>query len=281
MPTKSAQLINGTKISKELLAELKTKVEKLDRRPGLAAILIGNDPASKRYIEKKKAACQKVGIDFNGYFCGGDFYPEVTESEILDMIDWLNKDKAIDAIIIQLPIPAEFDTAKIVAKLDPKKDVDGFHPKNQKQAAANSPLIKAVDLALRETGENLPGKTAVIVSKNPIFAEPLATNLKKLGLKVEVTKPTEKLAAKTKAADVLLSVVGQPGLIKKNMVKPKAIVVDIGTTLVGPNTWKGDVDPAVSEVAAWLTPVPGGIGPLTVAMLLENTYQLSQKYAWC
>ncbi len=276
MIKKTAQLIDGKAIAEKILRDLKEKIAKLKRQPGLAAIMIGDDPASKRYIAKKQTACQTVGINFYCYFCGGEFYPNITQQQILEMINWLNHDKNIDAIIVQLPIPKKYNDQEIIKQIDPKKDVDGFHPKNYQQAATTSPLIKAVDLALKYTGEKLVGKQAIIVSKNPIFAKPLENNLKNLGLKAAIIKPTDKLAIKTKRADVLISVVGKPGLIKKTMVKPHAIVIDVGTTLVGKNTWKGDVDPDVAEVASWLTPVPGGIGPLTVAMLLKNSYELSQ-----
>ena len=215
MEKKSAQLIDGNAISREILNDLKTKIGKLKRHPGLAAILIGDDPASKRYIAKKKEACRKVGINFHSYLCGGDFYPKITEEEILKMIDWLNQDQDVNAIIIQLPIPKKFNTQKIINELDPKKDVDGFHPKNLSQAAKNSPLIKAVDMALKHTGEKLTGQKAVIVSKNPIFAKPLAQNLKGLGLEVITVEPTGQWTTAAKTADVLISIVGQPGLIKK------------------------------------------------------------------
>ncbi|NUM25979.1 MAG: bifunctional 5,10-methylenetetrahydrofolate dehydrogenase/5,10-methenyltetrahydrofolate cyclohydrolase [Candidatus Buchananbacteria bacterium] len=275
MSKKTAQLIDGDKISQELLLELKNKISQSKHHPGLAVILIGDDPASRRYVEKKKLACQKVGINFHGYFCGGEFYPNITEAEILEMIDWLNKDPEIDAIIIQVPIPKKFNTQTIINRISPQKDVDGFHPKNLDQAAVNSPLIKAIDLVLRETKESLQNKQAVVLAKNPIFSQPLKKNLSALGLKTRIVTPDANLSQETVQADILISIVGQPGLINKSMVKPGAIVIDLGTTLVGKNTWKGDVAKDVVEVASWLTPVPGGVGPLTVAMLLENTYQLS------
>ncbi|MDX9893568.1 MAG: bifunctional 5,10-methylenetetrahydrofolate dehydrogenase/5,10-methenyltetrahydrofolate cyclohydrolase [Patescibacteria group bacterium] len=273
-----AQIIDGDKISQTILADLKSKISQLPTKPGLAVILIGNDPASKRYVEKKKKACRQVGITFHEYLGGiENFFPNITQAEIIKMINWLNQDPEINAVIIQLPLPDKFDTQTIINQLSPAKDVDGFHPQNQYNADFNSPLIKAIDLALKTTDENFEGKRAVIVSKNPIFSDPLKKSLAKHGLKADAVKPDNQLAKITAQADVLISVVGQPGLITPAMIKSGATVIDVGTTLVGKNKWLGDTDPEVKNKAGWLTPVPGGIGPLTVAMLLENTYQLSQQ----
>jgi len=269
----SAQLIDGKALADKILLELKDKVAQLSRPPGLAVILIGDDPASHRYVKKKKEASQKIGINFCDYLCGGKFYPNTSEKEILEMIDFLNKDKTIDAIIVQLPLPKKFNTQKIINAIDPKKDIDGFHPKNK---TIVSPLIQAINEVLKQTKENLKGKKILIVSKNPIFADPLKQSLEKQGLKTETVKPDAKLVEKTKQADILVTVVGQPGLIKKTMVKKNTIVIDAGTTLIGENKWQGDVDPKVAEVASWLTPVPGGVGPLTVAFLLKNTVELAK-----
>jgi methylenetetrahydrofolate dehydrogenase (NADP+)/methenyltetrahydrofolate cyclohydrolase len=274
MPKTTAQLIDGKALAEQILLELKSKISKLNRPPGLAVILIGNDPASHRYVKKKKEACKKIGIEFHDYLCGGKFCPDVTEKQILDMIDFLNKDNNVDGILVQLPIPNKFSTQKIINKIDPKKDVDGFHPENK---VIPSPLIRAIDEILNQAKEDLKDKTALIVSKNPIFSNPLNQSLAKHGLNVKTAKPDENLSNKTKQADVLITVVGKPKLIKKSMVKKDAIVIDAGTTLVGKNIWQGDVDPKVTEVASWLTPVPGGIGPLTVAFLLKNTYELAKE----
>ena len=276
MNKKSAQLINGKIISEKILLELKDEVSNLNRPPGLAVILIGDNQASLRYVKKKKKACHEIGINFHEYLCGGKLCPNTTEKEIIEMIEFLNKDVNTDAIIVQLPIPKKFDTQKIINAIDPKKDVDGFHPKNQKKPIVVSPLIQAINEALKKTREKLDGKNVLIVSKNPIFANPLKQSLEKQGLKTKLIKPDEKLAEITKLSDILITVAGRPGLIKKSMVKPGAIVIDAGTTLVEKNTWKGDVDPKVSEVASWFTPVPGGVGPLTVAYLLKNTIELAK-----
>jgi methylenetetrahydrofolate dehydrogenase (NADP+)/methenyltetrahydrofolate cyclohydrolase len=282
MPKKTAQLIDGKNLAEKILLELKGQIAQLNRPPGLAVILIGDDPASKLYVRNKKLACEKVGIVFHSYFCGGTCLPNVTEIEILKAIDFLNNDPTIDGIIVQLPIPQKFNTQKIINRIDPKKDVDGFHPENQKKIITGTaiiipPLIQAVNAALMATQEELKDKNTIIISKNPIFSEPLKIYLSNQGLKVETVKPDQGLADKTKKADILITVVGQKHLIKKNMVKPDAIIIDVGTNLISENKWTGDVDQKVTEVAGWLTPVPGGIGPLTVAFLLTNTYQLAKK----
>ena len=287
MSKQKAQLIDGKTIAEKMLLELKGQISQLNRPPGLAAILIGDDPASHRYVKKKKETCRKIGINFHDYLCGGKSCPSTTKKEILEMINFLNNDESIDGIVVQLPIPKKFATQKIIDAIDPKKDVDGFHPKNsvssrpsrdgQKNPIVVPPLIQAIDKALKQAGENLKGKNVLIVSKNPIFADPLKQNLEGQGLAVKLTKPDENLAEKTKQADILITVVGQPGLIKKSMVRQDAVIIDAGTTLVGENKWKGDADPKVAEIASWLTPVPGGVGPLTVAYLLKNTVELAKK----
>lgn len=282
MPKKTAQIIKGKILAEKILTVLKQQIRQMKRPPGLAAVLVGDDPASHLYVSTKKKACQKVGIDFRDYLCGGKDHPNETAEDVIKVIGYLNNNDTIDGIIVQLPLPQGFDTKTLIDKIDPAKDVDGFLPQNQKdllsgQTIITSPLINAVNAAIASTGENLSGKTAVIVSKSPIFAEPMKKGLKKQGLKVETIKPDKNFSSQTKKADVLITIVGKPHLITKDMVKEGAIVIDIGTTLVGEKKWLGDVDPAVAEVAGFLTPVPGGIGPLTVAMLLKNTYDLAQE----
>jgi len=274
MAKKTAQIIKGKILAEKILTVLKHQIRQMKRPPGLAAVLVGDDPASHLYVSTKKKACQKVGIDFRDYLCGGKDNPNETTEDVIKVIDYLNNDDSLDGIIVQLPLPEGFDTKTLINKIAPTKDVDGFLSQNKKTAVI-SPLIQAVNAAIASTGKNLSGKTAVIVAKSPIFARPMEKGLKKQGLKVETIKPDKNLSSQTKKADVLITIVGQPHLITKDMVKEGAIVIDIGTTLVGEKKWLGDVDPAVVEVAGWLTPVPGGIGPLTVAMLLKNTVDLA------
>jgi len=280
---KTAQIIDGKKIAGERLIELRKKILLLKRTPGLAAILIGDDPASHLYLRNKKRACEKVGIIFHDYLCGKKCLPNITEPEILAMIDWLNKDKEIDGIIVQLPLPKNFNTQTIINHIDPKKDVDGFHPENIKNFSnysdfPTSPLIESIRVAIKSTGQDVRGKQALIIGKNPIFYENLAQALKKEKLIVTQISDQEKLLTeKIKTADVLIVILGKSNFIKKSMIKEGAIVIDVGTNLISENKWAGDVEPQATEVAGFITPVPGGIGPLTVAMLLENTYQLAKK----
>ncbi len=282
MPKQTAKIIDGKTIAEKILLGLKNEISKLKRPPGLAVILIGEDEASKLYVRNKKRACEKVGIIFHSYFCGGEFCPNSTENEILKMIDFLNNDPSIDGIIVQLPIPKKFNVKKIIERISPVKDVDCFTEKNKKKYLAGkkfitSPLILAVEEALKHTDQNLKGKEALIVAKNPTYSEMRKKDLEKLGLKTNITSVNSTLSEKTKKADVLVAILGQSNLIKKSMTKPGAIVIDIGTNLVSEKKWTGDVDPKVAEVASWLTPVPGGIGPLTVAFLLKNTVELAKK----
>jgi methylenetetrahydrofolate dehydrogenase (NADP+)/methenyltetrahydrofolate cyclohydrolase len=277
-----AKLINGKELAEAILLDLRQKILSLDRAPGLAVVLVGEDEASKLYVRNKKRACLKVGITFHDYLCGGSCLPNITETEILKTIDFLNQDPEIDGIIVQLPLPEKFDTSKIINRISPDKDVDGFTEINKKKFLAGnevivSPLMLAINEAIASTGEDLKGKSAVIVSNNQAYAQTRKKDLEDLGLKVEIIPARGPVGEKTRTADVLVVIVGQSNYIKKDMIKPGAIVIDVGTNLVGENKWTGDVDPEAAEVAAYLTPVPGGVGPLTVAMLLQNVYGLAVK----
>ena len=277
-----AKLIDGKALAEKILLELKPKIANLKRPPGLAAILIGDDPASLLYIKNKKIACKKIGLNFHAYFCGNKISPNITEGQIIETISRLNNNPAIDGIIVQLPIPKKFDTEKITSQIKLEKDVDGFNrQKSLKNLGADTlispPLIDAVNLVLTETKKDFQNKTAVILCKNPIFSEPMKKSLAEIGLNVKIVKPEKNFSASTKKADVLIVILGKKYFVKKNMVKPEAIVIDIGTNLSGENKWAGDVDPQVAQIASFITPVPGGIGPLTVAMLIKNVYQLALK----
>jgi len=274
MAKKTAQLIDGKKIANAIYQELKIKSAALKRRPGLAVILVGDDPASHLYVKNKKIAAEKIGIDFHLYRGGSkDFYPKLTQTELLEMIGWLNNDQSIDAIIVQLPLPKKYETKKVLEKINSGKDVDAFLSQPH---GIVQPLIAAIHVALLATKTKVRGLNATIVSKNPIFSEPLAANLRADGLKVTAVAPDDPtLKEKTKSADILVSVVGRQNLITPEMVKPDAIVLDAGTVIRPDGTWVGDADPTVKKIAGWLTPVPGGLGPLTVAMLLKNTIELA------
>ncbi|OGY43900.1 MAG: hypothetical protein A2729_01095 [Candidatus Buchananbacteria bacterium RIFCSPHIGHO2_01_FULL_39_14] len=277
-----AQLIDGKALAEKILLDLKNKIAKLKRRPGLAAILIGDDPASILYIKNKKLACEKIGLNFHAYFYGNKTAPNITQQQIIEMISWLNSDDKVDGIIVQLPIPKKFNSQNIINKIKLEKDVDGFRRLKNINSLVNydvlsPPLIEAVKAALKSTSQNLSGKTAVIICNSPIFSEPMKTSLEKNNIKVKIIKPEKNFSEETKKADILIIILGKKYFIKQSMVKPNAIVIDIGTNLIGKNKWAGDVDPKVAQVASWLTPVPGGIGPLTVTYLLKNVYDLALK----
>ncbi len=278
----TAKIINGKEIAENILIDLRKKISELNRAPGLAVVLVGNDEASKLYVRNKKNACLKVGINFYDYLCGDAYFKDVSEEQILEVIDYLNKDKDIDGIIVQLPLPKKFDTEKIINQIDPKKDVDGFTKINKEkflkdQPGIVSPLMQAIAEAIKSTQENLNGKKAIIISNNEAYSLTRKKDLENLGLKTEIIKPGNGMEEKIKEADVLVVIVGQAGLIKKEMIKPGAIVIDVGTNLVADKLWVGDVEVEALETAGFITPVPGGIGPLTVAMLLKNVYEASSK----
>ena len=185
----------------------------------------------------------------------------------------LNTGLAVDAIIVQLPLPKKYETKKVLERISGSKDVDAFLSQPH---GIISPLVAAIHVALLATETDVHGLQATVVSKNPIFSKPLAASLQADGVKVTAVTPDDPtLQEKTKSADILVSVIGKKNLITQKLVKPGAIVLDAGTVIQPDNSWVGDVDPAVANIAGWLTPVPGGLGPLTVAMLLKNTIELA------
>lgn len=274
-----AQIIDGKKIADEIKADLAKEIFQNFYTPNLAVILVGSDPASQLYVSLKKQAAKKVGIEFHEYLM-----PENTAQEkILEAIEFLNHDENIDAILIQLPLPKQIDTNIIIQSIDPEKDVDGFHPENIKKLLNNSTnfvpgLPLGIIKLLESTGENLAHKKAVIVAKSEIFYQPLKKLLNNLQVETEIVDPKDKnIKDKTKTADIVISAAGIAFFITADMIKEQAIVIDVGTNKVNDYT-VGDVDySSVFEKTSHITPVPGGVGPMTVAMLLYNTLQLYKK----
>jgi methylenetetrahydrofolate dehydrogenase (NADP+)/methenyltetrahydrofolate cyclohydrolase len=271
------QFLNGKKIAGEIRRELKEKISRLKTKPGLAVILVGDDPASHLYVSLKERACLETGIFFEKFL----FPAEVSEGELLKKVGELNKRSNIHGILVQLPLPQQ-DTNRIIAAIDPNKDVDGFHLENLRRLEAGekcliSPVVLGVRRLVEETHEVLVEKKAVLVMSK-IFARPFVAVLSKLGLEVTVVSPEAAgLSEETKKSDLLITAVGQPNLISASMIKPGAIVIDIGTTRVGEKV-VGDVNRAEAEkVVAYLTPVPGGVGPMTVALLLSNVVLAANK----
>jgi len=270
-------LLNGKIIAAQIRSSLKDFIEHQAKKPGLAVILVGDDPASHLYVSLKEKACLSVGIHFEKYL----FPASTTDEEILKKITELNQQQNIDGILVQLPLPNQ-DTDKIIAAINPKKDVDGFHPENLLNLENNkpgviSPVVLGVINLLEITHEPLAGKKAALVMSK-IFARPFEAILAHKKIVTEIVSAEDlDLKEKIKNSDIVVTAVGKPNLITGEMIKTGAIVIDVGTTRVGKKV-VGDVDQlSVEPVAGWLTPVPGGVGPMTVAMLLRNVVEISVK----
>ena len=278
----AAQLLDGKNMSNELREKLALRVENLKARgvtPGLAVILVGEDPASQIYVKNKGLGCAQVGMHSVTIRL-----PETTtQQELETQIDQLNDDAAIHGILVQLPLPAGLDEAAALARIAPEKDVDGFHVVNagklftgQKGVVACTP--KGAMEMIRRTGIDLSGKEAVVVGRSNIVGKPMAMLLLQQNATVTMCHSrTQHLAEHTRRADVLVAAVGKPRFITADMVKPGAIVIDVGINRVDGKV-VGDVDfDAVKEVASWITPVPGGVGRMTITMLLENTIEAAER----
>ncbi len=278
----AAQLLDGNTMSNELREKLALRVEDLKARgvtPGLAVILVGEDPASQIYVKNKGLGCAQVGMHSVTIRL-----PETTtQQELETQIDQLNGDSSIHGILVQLPLPAGLDEAAALARIAPEKDVDGFHVVNagklftgQKGVVACTP--KGAMEMIRRTGIDLTGKEAVVVGRSNIVGKPMAMLLLQQNATVTMCHSrTQHLAEHTRRADVLVAAVGKPRFITADMVKPGAIVIDVGINRVDGKV-VGDVDfDAVKEVASWITPVPGGVGRMTITMLLENTIEAAER----
>lgn len=278
----AAQLLDGKTMSNELREKLALRVENLKARgvtPGLAVILVGEDPASQIYVKNKGLGCAQVGMHSVTIRL-----PETTtQQELETQIDQLNGDSSIHGILVQLPLPAGLDEAAALARIAPEKDVDGFHVVNagklftgQKGVVACTP--KGAMEMIRRTGIDLSGKEAVVVGRSNIVGKPMAMLLLQQNATVTMCHSrTQHLAEHTRRADVLVAAVGKPRFITADMVKPGAIVIDVGINRVDGKV-VGDVDfGAVKEVASWITPVPGGVGRMTITMLLENTIEAAER----
>lgn len=278
----AAQLLDGKTMSNELREKLALRVDNLKARgvtPGLAVILVGEDPASQIYVKNKGLGCAQVSMHSVTIRL-----PETTtQQELETQIDQLNGDAAIHGILVQLPLPAGLDEAAALARIAPEKDVDGFHVVNagklftgQKGVVACTP--KGAMEMIRRTGIDLSGKEAVVVGRSNIVGKPMAMLLLQQNATVTMCHSrTQHLAEHTRRADVLVAAVGKPRFITADMVKPGAIVIDVGINRVDGKV-VGDVDfDAVKEVASWITPVPGGVGRMTITMLLENTIEAAER----
>lgn len=280
----SAAIIDGKAVSKEMEEEMKADVEQLKASgltPGLAVILVGDDPASKVYVGNKKKACERVGMNSFEYIL-----PEKTsEEELLDLVAELNKRDEVHGILVQLPLPEHIDSKKVLVAIDPAKDVDGFHPVNVGHLFVDETDLppctpSGIMELLKRTGVDLKGKHAVVVGRSNIVGKPVAIMLLKEHATVTICHSrTVDLPEVCRSADVLVAAVGRAQMIKGDWIKPGAVVIDVGMNRLD-GKLVGDVDfEAAKERASAITPVPGGVGPMTIAMLMKNTINAARKAA--
>ena len=274
----TAQLIDGKAIAASLRQQIAQRVAERRQRglraPGLAVILVGNDPASEVYVSHKRKDCEEVGFMSKAY----DLPASTSQAELLSLIDNLNDSAEIDGILVQLPLPAHLDASQLLERIRPDKDVDGFHPYNVGRLAQRIPLLrpctpKGIMTLLESTGADLHGMHAVIVGASNIVGRPMALELLLAGCTVTVThRFTKDLPGHLASADLVVVAAGKPGLVKGEWIKEGAIVIDVGINRQADGKLIGDVvfDTALPR-AGWITPVPGGVGPMTRACLLENT----------
>ncbi|OTK00277.1 bifunctional methylenetetrahydrofolate dehydrogenase/methenyltetrahydrofolate cyclohydrolase FolD [Pseudomonas aeruginosa] len=279
----TAQLIDGKAIAANLRQQIAQRVTERRQQglrvPGLAVILVGTDPASQVYVAHKRKDCEEVGFLSQAY----DLPAETSQDNLLALIDRLNDDPAIDGILVQLPLPAHLDASLLLERIHPDKDVDGFHPYNIGRLAQRMPLLrpctpKGIMTLLASTGADLYGMDAVVVGASNIVGRPMALELLLGGCTVPVThRFTRDLADHVSRADLVVVAAGKPGLVKGEWIKEGAIVIDVGINRQADGRLVGDVEYEVAaQRASWITPVPGGVGPMTRACLLENTLHAAE-----
>jgi len=274
----TAQIIDGKAIAANLLNSIKVRIDARihsnKRAPGLAVILIGSDPASAIYVRNKRLACEKVGIISSAY----DLPITTTEAELINLIQKLNADEEVDGILVQSPLPSQIKEQHIIECISPSKDVDGFHPYNIGMLAVRQPTLRSctpfgVIKMLQASHIDLMGLDAVVVGVSNHVGRPMALELLLAGCTVtSCHRHTKDLSKAVANADLVIAAAGKPGLIKGDWIKPGAIVIDIGINRLEDGSIAGDVDfKAAKQRAGWISPVPGGVGPMTVATLMENT----------
>jgi len=282
----AGRLIDGKEISAQIKAELAQEVAKMQKEsdvtPGLAVVLVGEDPASKVYVGQKEKACAELGIFSQKHTLPAD----VSEEELLGLVGSLNSDPQIDGILVQLPLPKHIDENKVIEAIMPEKDVDGFHPVSVGKMVIGLPGFRPCTPAgvmelLRRTGVDLVGKEAVVIGRSNIVGKPVAIMLLQQSATVTVChSKTKNLSGVTRRADVLVVATGKPNTVTADMVKDGVVVIDVGVNRLDSGKLVGDVDfDGVREKASAITPVPGGVGPMTIAMLMYNTVQAAKKRA--
>ncbi len=278
-----AQYLDGKSLSAQIVTDLQKRVDARIKaglsRPGLAVVLVGSDAASAIYVRNKRNACARAEIRSDLY----DMPATTTQAELLSLIDRLNEDKTVHGILVQMPLPPQIDPALVIERIDPGKDVDGFHPYNIGRLAVRMPTLRSctpygVMRLLSLAHADLMGMNAVVVGSSNHVGRPMGLELLLAGCTVTTChRFTRNLHDFVADADILVVAVGKPDLIKGAWIKPGATVVDVGINRMEDGTLRGDVEAAACERAAWVTPVPGGVGPMTVAMLLENTLLAAQQ----
>jgi len=280
----SAQIIDGKAIAAELRLDIKARVTQRlaegKRAPGLAVVLVGADPASQVYVGSKRRACEEVGFVSVAH----DLPTGTSEATLLALIDELNDDSNIDGILVQLPLPEHIGTENVIERIHPDKDVDGFHPYNVGRLALRQPVLRpctprGIVTLLEKTGQNIRGMDAVVVGASNIVGRPTSLELLLAGCTVTTChRFTKDIEAHVRRADLVVVAVGKPGIVKGEWIKPGAIVIDVGINRKEDGKLVGDVDfVSASKNAGWITPVPGGVGPMTVATLLQNTVDAADQ----
>lgn len=276
-----AKIIDGKALAKKIQAEISTEIAALKPRygrpPGLAVLMVGDNPASAAYVKNKETACHKVGIAS----FGKHFPHSITQAEIEQVIDELNNDDRVDGILIQLPLPEHLDAIALINRLEPTKDADGLHPNNlgklvRGELGLRSCTPAGVMALLAESQIDIEGKNAVVVGRSILVGKPIALMLLEANATVTIVHSRSKnIKEITRQADILIAAIGKPEAITSDMIKPDTVVIDVGINRIndeGQSRLVGDVDYSkVSEIASHITPVPGGVGPMTVTMLLQNT----------
>ena len=281
----TARILDGKAIADALILDIKREVgERLaagQRVPGLAVILLGADPASGIYVRTKRLACERAGV----LSISHDLPASTSQEALLKLIDQLNDDPSVDGILVQAPLPAQIDAETVIERIRPDKDVDGFHPYNIGRLAVRKPTLRSctpygVMRLLETTGEPLPGMHAVVVGASNHVGRPMLLELLLAGCTVTVChSATRDLAQQVAQADIVVAAVGRPEMVRGDWIKPGAWVIDIGINRLEDGRIVGDVEFAVArERAAWITPVPGGVGPMPVATLLRNTLEAASRH---
>ncbi len=280
----SAKIIDGKALAEQIKAEIRTATDALaasgKRRPGLAVIMVGDSAASEVYVRNKRRSCEQAGIVSSAH----DLPASTSESDLLELIRLLNNDSAIDGILVQLPLPSQIRTRPIIDSIDPAKDVDGFHPYNLGRLAQREPLLRSctpygVMRLVESIGVKIAGMEAVVVGASNIVGRPMLLELVLAGATTTICHSrTRDLGSVVARADLVVAAVGQPNMVRGEWIKPGAIVIDVGINRLPNGKLVGDVEYETAAArASWITPVPGGVGPMTVAMLMQNTLEAYQR----